>query len=361
MKLLMKKLLILLIAIINATSSLASHESGFTITLKYIGQGNEYLLKYDYYRDCSGIAAPLNYKIYYDLNGGLYDSAIVNYSQLTTWNSTLCLINNPLNCAGGFGYELITYIDTISLPDSGLYRFYRNTAEPQTTSTTVPPVNYYYVETYLLVQPGLNNSLPDFTSNPEFHLCLGVPVNIHTNASEPDADSVAYSIVSLMTFDTILNMAINYPYTPPNNQNTFLLMLSPPASIDSISGVVSFTPMVIALGAMAIKADEYRNGSWIGSVMREYTLQVTATGINIGVMENEDKELVVYPNPATDYLFNSLKTIGAPYTIHNSYGKVIQTGITDGDRINVNKLIPGMYFLNLKIDKDTKSVRFVKF
>ena len=77
-----------------------------------------------------------------------------------------------------------------------------------------------------------------------------------------------------------------------------------------------------------------------------------------GITENKNALLLnIYPNPAADFLHVGINANGANRrylaTIHNVIGKVKkETYIRSGDRINVQELPPGIYFLTVENKKD---------
>ncbi|MEP7263097.1 MAG: T9SS type A sorting domain-containing protein [Bacteroidota bacterium] len=279
----------------------------------------------------------------------------MTHSSPTLWATTLCQLNTTTNCAGGFGHEEYIFQDTINLPQSGVYKFYRvdwqgNSSFPE----------HDYVEAYINIQPGLNNHLPDFTSNPEFQFCVTVPVMLQSFATEPDGDSMVYSIIPLMSFDTISQTGINYIYTPPNSPFDFLLYM-PPATIDPSTGTVYFTPPVIAIGAMAIKVDEYRNSVWTGSVMRVTDISSTGLGISISVNENKITSISFYPNPASEIIYLKSEELIQDYEITDVSGRIFFSGkINDDSSINISKLSNGVFLLHLKTQNKNQTFKLIK-
>ena len=67
---------------------------------------------------------------------------------------------------------------------------------------------------------------------------------------------------------------------------------------------------------------------------------------NIG---NNTLSLGIYPNPSSDYINVSLPTgENYPYNVFSANGSVVKTGqITNGGRIDIQSLTPGIYFLQI--------------
>lgn len=78
---------------------------------------------------------------------------------------------------------------------------------------------------------------------------------------------------------------------------------------------------------------------------------LTITNSNIlGLEEDEEKEIRVYPNPFDDHLIVQLSDYPTDYSLCDVQGKVIRAGIIEGSKysIDLNDLNDGMYLLMLK-------------
>lgn len=74
-----------------------------------------------------------------------------------------------------------------------------------------------------------------------------------------------------------------------------------------------------------------------------------------GLDNQEGDQLLIYPNPATDYI-NLTNAPATGYQIYNVSGKVIAQGIANGQPIQISDLAAGVYVLKA----DGKSYRFIK-
>lgn len=71
------------------------------------------------------------------------------------------------------------------------------------------------------------------------------------------------------------------------------------------------------------------------------------------------QDLEIYPNPSSEWLFlKSSKTSKLDYRIYNYEGKVIQTGLTRNQLIDINLLTPGTYFITF--DQFNLTRQFIK-
>ncbi|PIE48118.1 MAG: peptidase S8 [Flavobacteriales bacterium] len=122
----------------------------------------------------------------------------------------------------------------------------------------------------------------------------------------------------------------------------------------------------------------YGNGSY--TLSRESDGSVLASGGSFGSSEATDfclntyynayttyaqndqvmQDLVMYPNPATDYIQVVLKdTRMSHYTITNTFGQVVQQGDLSSNTINVSKLSSGVYVINFNSDKKVLSEKLM--
>ncbi len=69
---------------------------------------------------------------------------------------------------------------------------------------------------------------------------------------------------------------------------------------------------------------------------------------------------IIFPNPVADYM-EVTGIANAQYTITNITGRIQQSGtITTDQKISTAKLIPGMYYIQIRQDENTRSFKFVK-
>ena len=352
----MKRLLFILCNLIIYIAS-ASHHQGSTLTVQYIGSSSLYLVKYTWYRDCAGIPFPTQVTIHYDFNGVAYDSMVLQVAQTSLWYSTLCTIQTT-NCASGVGVEKYIYEGVVTLSNDGIYKFHNKSILPY---SPIPlPVyvwNYNYVEASIIVNSLFQNSLPEFTSSPEFYFPVSLVSMSNSFASDIDGDSIVYSIIPSVTYDTTLQGPVSYCYVSPNSPYTFGLFMSP-AVINTFTGSISFTPTVIALGSIVIKADEYRNGAWMGSIMRQ-TGAIISTACPTKVDEHNLFDPAIYPNPAFDQIKIAVEKIKR-YSIMDVSGRVLQSGIPVDQTIDISLLKKGIYILSFKSNRGISSCKLVK-
>ncbi len=130
---------------------------------------------------------------------------------------------------------------------------------------------------------GYNSSVA-FNSLPVTIYCAGNPVSYDHGASDSNQDSLVYSLINPLRGSTLpytpisfnTNYTVNYPVrtSPPN---TFLF--------NSETGEMRFVPAFQEQDVVAVKVDEYRNGVWMGSTMRDMQLVIMACNLSEPVID----------------------------------------------------------------------------
>ena len=70
-------------------------------------------------------------------------------------------------------------------------------------------------------------------------------------------------------------------------------------------------------------------------------------GLILGVPENNDIDLKLYPNPATDYFYLSGETNNAELSIFNSIGQKVRSEQWSKNKVNIELLPAGLYFVRI--------------
>ena len=103
----------------------------------------------------------------------------------------------------------------------------------------------------------------------------------------------------------------------------------------------------------------WRTARGSGDAVQEFNIPVNFSG-TLGTQEIGAgyKDQSIYPNPATDYIQVAGLTKSQKYTIYNTLGSQIKGGsITGNEKIGIQSLISGVYFLKLE---NGKSFQFIK-
>lgn len=248
--------------------------------------GNQYRVTLTVYRDCyngqAGFDNPAAIGIF-DSNGDLVaslDATITNSGAVANTINSPCLVP-PTNVC----YEYAVYqFSTLLPPISGGYtiayqRCCRNStilnlANVQSTGATY----FATVPDTLVVQ---DNSSPYFNLLPPTFICSGVPFTFDHSATDPDGDSLVYSLfvpyAGADPGDPAPSPPNNPPYQPvvfqpPYSMNDF--MGGVPMTIDYSSGLLKATPNMTGQFVYGIVVKEYRNGIYIGETFRDFQVNV---------------------------------------------------------------------------------------
>ncbi len=93
------------------------------------------------------------------------------------------------------------------------------------------------------------------------------------------------------------------------------------------------------------------------------TLCNTDLLLDLTFVNSNSKILLIYPNPSQNYLIIESQNTDIlnpqKYLIFNPLGQITQKGIvSDNDQINISKLIPGHYTLQISVDSNSRKVNF---
>lgn len=149
----------------------------------------------------------------------------------------------------------------------------------------------YMVEINPLAQ-ALHNSSPTFVNYPPTFICNNYPLNFDHSAIDVDGDSLVYSFCTPLIgggqgggsggggncnsttpappcgppFNTVLFVG-NYSQANPMGGN-------PVIAVDPQTGLLTGTPMLLGQYVVGICVSEYRNGQFLGSVLRDFQFNV---------------------------------------------------------------------------------------
>ena len=280
----MKKLLLIVAAVLLAAGAQASHILCQTLTLQYTGTPNVYMVKAYIYRDCGGIPAPTTLALNYNDSsmGVSYNIVSMTMTSLQVMPVFTCAPTTPFLCSNGFGIEVAEYSLLITLPfQSTSWHFWTSECCRSGALTTVnaPANSGAFIEARLDNLNYPTNSLPDFNIQNVPVFCLNQPAVYPNTATDVDGDSIVYTLISARDFtSTIPGTGVPLVYLPPYTYQDFISS-STPIYFDSTTGVASFTPDMVQQGVMVVLADEYRNGVKIGSSMRDINVMIV-DGIN---------------------------------------------------------------------------------
>ena len=270
----------------SGSSGFISPGSSCTYTITNY-PANTYRVTLKFYRDCSnGIPAPGSFPLDYNSNTcGSNNSVTMNQVSSQNITPTCGAISDPCNTPGVVGIEEYIYQATITLPNNcpdwilSVCEAARNNA---ITTINNPGSQNLCVQSELNNTSNYNNNSPIFTAYPTPYLCVGQQYCYNNGATDPDGDSLVYSLVTPL--NTAPGGTINYnagfsAFNPISGTTTF----------DSFTGDLCMLSNQVQVSVVAMKVSEFRNEIFIGSVIRDIqiivlnncaTLPPVLTGIN---------------------------------------------------------------------------------
>lgn len=92
--------------------------------------------------------------------------------------------------------------------------------------------------------------------------------------------------------------------------------------------------------------------------VEDYAVIISA---NLATNEaNTSKQLQVYPNPATDVINISNVAAKSNYSIHSVSGQLVGSGIVNDGKVQVSKLVKGVYIITVESNNDKSQTKFIK-
>jgi gliding motility-associated-like protein len=295
----MKKLLIILAFVMSLglfhNPVKASHIAALDLTLTCIG-GNDYIVRFVLYRDCSGINAPTSVPLTfvctsnpaYNFNLSSIPMVAGSGQEVTPGCSAM-----PTKCAGGSLYGLREYVyqAQVTLPPCNFWQVSWSTCCRNPSNTISSPTSASaYIQATINNQTVPCNSSPTFTNKPVTVMCVGQTNCYNHGAIDPDGDSLSYSMVT--PFNSSATTFVNWvpPYTA-----TQPLPSNPPITLDPITGDICMTPTMNIVSPMAVQVTQWRtiNGvpTNIGTIYRDLQINVVACVNQIPKMSGMDSTL----------------------------------------------------------------------
>jgi gliding motility-associated-like protein len=232
------------------------------------------------------------------------------------------------------GYFRFIYTDTLTLPRTStrwVFRF--NSAMKSGCGNRLgrPSLNNYanvssnnaILEATLNNTTG-NNSSPNskVTMFPSY--CVNVPSVYDQMTSDPNNDSMVYEIIRPMYSINCININLLVPVTNYNPLHT----APGNYSFDPTNGRLSFTADLIQTSAVNVKISEYRNGTLVGTVMRERIFKVLGNCNNLPPVTQIDTSSTALSGAtliAPDTLFTCAgNTVKFKFPVSNPSGDTVR-------------------------------------
>lgn len=341
---------VIVLALFSVTIShtaFASHSMGADITYQCVG-ANEYLVTLTFFRDCAGIRADTNQVLRYSsVSCGINNSIPMPKSNVVADVTPICP-SEMSACAGGaspFGIEQHIYQTTLTLPpgcgNDWVLRWEQCCRNFAITTLNSPQ------NMDLVVTANLDNTIAQCNNSPVFNniptpiVCSGEEVFYNHGVTDPDGDSLAFSLVDCGTTNngTIIPVTYNPPFS-----TTSPLATASGVSLNPRTGELRFTPIGMQIGVLCVQVDEYRNGVKIGETMRDMQFSVVNCSNNSPVSGGIDGD--------TTYTFSICKGTNFCFNIEQTDA--------DGDNIEVswNEGIPAGIFTVYNNNTSSPNARF---
>ncbi len=295
--------LALLLFLFTGNFSHATHIIGGEVYYDYLGN-NQYKITIEIYRDCTsnmGYDSPLKYTVFH-ANGTVFSEFTIPQFIITT---TPVVYSNPCNLgAGETCIERALYKDTVLLPQNstGYTVAYQRCCWAGNIDNLFDPTNNG-ITLSAFIPGSLTSAVPNnaarFDNNPPKILCTNQVTEFDHKATDSDGDQLNYSLVNPNLGGNTSNVEPNPetapPFTPvtwmPTFSATVPLGAASSTSIDSITGIITFSPYMIGNYLVGVQVDELRNGLVITSKIQTYCYKVigcqTQAVLTISVAGND--------------------------------------------------------------------------
>lgn len=290
-------LLVVIVAMAMPNEAVALHIKGGWISYTFLGREANGNLRYGFtvkvFRDC-GPQSPgqndpfINLTVFRNRDnssaGGFIATLSRNYRlEKTTFSP--CIRPIPEVC-----YVILEYFGTVTLPPESLgytvafQRCCRIGGIVNIGGSTSSQGN-----TYTIRLPGTNvnasfveNSSPVFVEKDTAVVCFNSSFSLDFSASDPDGDSLVYSFASALGGGSTTNPAPAVAPPPPYNPLSYAAGFAADNPFGQLISINPRTGLITGISGsqigeyvVAVKIDEYRNGTLIAETLKELHVAVT--------------------------------------------------------------------------------------
>lgn len=360
----------------------ATHIIGGEIYYDCLGN-NDYQITLKVYRDCiNGIPPfddPASIGIFDPVTGVLIQNLMAYSPVIIPISSTIsvpCYVPTP----GSVCEEEATYTVTTNLPptSNGYLLVYQRCCRNNTIVNLVNPGNQGITIYTKIPPPGLAvcNSSARFNYYPPIYLCQGLPFIFDHSATDPDGDSLVYSLCPPTDGASAAIPMPQPPNAPPYVPVTWQapynavnqMAAAPPLLVNQFSGILTGTPTQMGTWVVAVCCKEYRNGNLINTNLRDFQFnvvicnpipvtgiisaninsqQINCTGLNIQFSESSINASNYYWNFGDPSTTNDTSNLPAPSYQYSSSGTYTVTLIAnpgaicaDTDTVHITVTLP---------------------
>ncbi len=251
-----KKLLLFAMCCTLALPGRATHLMGGEMTVEHLS-GNDFIIHLTAYRDTIGVPFALTATFdVYDIGNNLVLTSTVPQDP----NS------GNLMPAAPYGVEVYFFTDTVTVPALGSYRVEwlnccRNGA---ITNLNTPLAENMFLYTTFTHTSNPDNSTPVFLAPPVTFVPINLPWQYNSLPLDPDGDSLAWTLDTPYTSSGVYAAGWVTPSAAANGAFT----------LDPITGQIDWTPNMYGNYVASIRVEEYRGGTKIGEIRRDYQMIV---------------------------------------------------------------------------------------
>jgi gliding motility-associated-like protein len=279
-----------------STISRANHIVGGEISMKPVAGQNSFEVTLIQFWDENNLKigtptvggnrdATVTLYIYRKRNNELLDSVQLNYqsSNSITYQNRACSTVRSLKTLQGI------YSGTLTLPPSdysdsqGYYMVWERCCRNDDINNIKDPGDTGMVFYMEFPPVSLSNSSPEFQFPNGQYICVNRAFTMNMSAIDADGDELKYSLVTPYRGNTTAlqtvgnaNKKNGYPLVTWENGISVNNIIPGPAplSVNQKTGVLSVTAGRLGLYVFTIQCEEYRNGTRIGLVRRDFQLLV---------------------------------------------------------------------------------------
>jgi gliding motility-associated-like protein len=242
---------------------------GAEITYTHVS-GNDYEVTLVVYRDCSGISLSTTSQTVTFQSASCGQNFTSALPYVSTIDVSQVCGTALTTCNGGTnpGTQQYVYrgIVTMTPCTDWIMRWNSGTRNPATTNLVSASTRNLYIQNTLNNIAGVNNNSPQFFNIPTPYLCINQLVIYSHAASDPDGDSLYYSLATPLTTPgppgTPIPFAGGYTQAQP-------MITSSGMNLNQQTGEMCFTPSAIQVSVVSILIEEFRNNVLIGTQIRE--------------------------------------------------------------------------------------------
>lgn len=285
--------------------------AGGDISLTCTGS-NTYIVRLVLYRDCHGITAPNTVAIAFNCSSDpSHNFTITNVNRVpgTGQEITTVCSSGLTKCSGGsypgFGMQEYVYEEQITLPPCNTWTASWNTCcrRPQNTLVNPNSTGFHFKATIDNLTAPCASS-PSFIIPPIAIFYVGQTTSINYGVTDPDGDSLSYSLVSPFYNNTsTISWMPGFSATQPITSN-------PPVTIDSVTGTITLSPDVNQTSTMVLMVEKYRyiNGVpvLIGTSYRDMNIFASFYGNRLPVLSGMDPTLVKGYDPSDTIFYKEV-------------------------------------------------------